>query len=369
MSLRILHTESSWGWGGQELRILTESQALAARGHAVCIAAPGQTPILARASDMGLETIALPIRKKNLQGFRAMRRLLRERVFDVVNTHSSTDAWLVALAMLGMHRRPAVVRTRHVSTPVRAGLANRWLFARATNRVVTTGEIVRKALIDQVGLAAEHVISVPTGVDGTLYRPVHNIEEQATLRDRLQIHDGVTVLGTVATLRLLKGMDHLFRAMARLRHLPIHLYVVGDGPQMASLQRLLDELDLRSKVSMVGEQSNVDQWLRAMDVFVFPSLAEGVPQALTQAMLTGLPCVTTDVGGIPELARHLETAWVCPPADPQALADGITTLLDDRTLRERLAAGARRHCLATRSIATMADAMEVVFMDAAASHS
>ena len=179
--------------------------------------------------------------------------------------------------------------------------------------------------------------------------------------------DDVTVLGTVATLRLLKGMDHLYRAIAHLRHLPIHLYVVGDGPQMTSLQRLLDELDLRGKVSMVGEQSNVDQWLRAMDVFVFPSLAEGVPQALTQAMLTGLPCVTTDVGGIPELARHLETAWVCPPADPQALATGIRSLFGDPALRERLAANARRHCLATRSIKTMADAMEAVFVSAAAS--
>ena len=102
-----------------------------------------------------------------------------------------------------------------------------------------------------------------------------------------------------------------------------------------------------------------------MDLFAFPSLAEGVPQALTQAMLTGLPCITTNVGGIPELATHLRTAWVCAPRDAKALAAGIAALLDDASLAARLGRNAREHCIQTRSVQTMAESMEQVFAQAA----
>ncbi len=361
--LRILHTESSWGWGGQELRILTESQALAARGHQVCIAAPASTPILHRAQEMKLETHDLPIRKKTLAGIFAVWRFLRSRTFDVVNTHSSTDSWLVAIASLGLGQKPAIVRTRHVSTPVRAGWSNRWLFGHATARVVTTGEAIRNALIAHLGLPPDHVVSIPTGVSAELYRPV-DPGERTSLRHHLAMKEGKLIIGTVATLRQLKGVNYLFQAMAKLRRHAVHLYVIGDGPQMQNLQALLDELELRQSVTMVGEQSNVDEWLRAMDIFAFPSLAEGVPQALAQAMLTELPCVTTNVGGIPELAMHLRTAWVCPPRDSDALVEGIEGLVIDHGLRRKLGVAARKHCIATRSVAHMADAMEEVFRQA-----
>ncbi len=367
MSLRILHTESSWGWGGQELRILTESAALAERGHQLCIAAPPDTPILQRAAQMGLETLALPIRKKTWGGWHAMRALLAKRQFDVVNTHSSTDSWLVALAVLGLSRRPALVRTRHVSTPVRADWANRWLYGRATKRVVGTGEAVCQALVGQLGLSASHVVSVPTGISSEQFRPPSPVEK-AALRAKLGFPPGQTVFGCVATLRMLKGVDYLFRALHQLRSLPVHLVVVGDGPQMANLQALRRELNLQDKVTMVGEQSKVEQWLQAMDAFIFPSLAEGVPQALAQAMLSALPCVCTDVGGIPELASHMRTAWVCPPRDADALAQGMQALLNDESLRISLGQAAREHCVQTRSVGQMADAMERVFEDALRDH-
>lgn len=360
MSLRILHTESSWGWGGQELRILTESAALAERGHQLCIAAPPDTPILQRAAQMGLETVALPIRKKNFFGWRAVRGLLRRRAFDVVNTHSSTDSWLVALSVPGLAHQPALVRTRHVSTPVHANAANRWLYGRATRRVVGTGDAVCQALVAQLGLDPAHVVSVPTGVSSEQFRPPQ-AQEKASLRASFGFADGQTVFGCVATLRMLKGVDYLFRAMQQMQTLPIHLVVVGDGPQMDSLQALRRELGLQGKVTMAGEQANVEQWLQAMDAFVFPSLAEGVPQALAQAMLSALPCVTTDVGGIPELASHLRTAWVCPPRDADALAQGMQALLHDPALGARLGQTAREHCIQTRSVRQMADAMERVF--------
>ena len=99
--MKILHTESSCGWGGQEIRILTESAGLIARGHDVRIACPPEAPLATRAAHYGVPVVHAAIARKNLKGLLAMKRLLLAERFDVVNTHSSTDSWLAGLARVG----------------------------------------------------------------------------------------------------------------------------------------------------------------------------------------------------------------------------------------------------------------------------
>src|SRR6185295_1605757 len=98
------------------------------------------------------------------------------------------------------------------------------------------------------------------------------------------------------------------------------LVIVGDGPQRPMLEAQVDQLKIRYKVLFAGNQQDVVPWLQSFDVFALPSYAnEGVPQALIQAMLVGLPCVTTDIGSIGEIAIHETTALVVPPRDSKAL--------------------------------------------------
>ncbi|RMF17299.1 MAG: glycosyltransferase family 1 protein, partial [Gammaproteobacteria bacterium] len=126
--MKILHTENSCGWGGQEIRILTESKGLMERGHDVAIVCPTQAPIHEAAREAGLITLAADIRRKNIPGLAAMYRALKSWQPDVINTHSSTDSWLSALAVrLGASDAP-IVRTRHISAPVSPSLTNRWLY-------------------------------------------------------------------------------------------------------------------------------------------------------------------------------------------------------------------------------------------------
>src|SRR5205823_992217 len=113
--MKIVHTESSLGWGGQELRILAESQGLARRGHELTLLCPPEARIHAEAPGWGLRTVALPIGRKRLAGLLALRRWLRANRCDVLSTHSSTDSWLAALAA---GRKLPIVRTRHISAPV-----------------------------------------------------------------------------------------------------------------------------------------------------------------------------------------------------------------------------------------------------------
>jgi glycosyltransferase involved in cell wall biosynthesis len=115
-------------------------------------------------------------------------------------------------------------------------------------------------------------------------------------------------------------------------------------------------------VRFAGDQADVVPWLQALDAFALPSFAnEGVPQALIQAMLAGLPCVTTHVGSIAELARDGETALVVPPKDAAALRAALQRLLADEALGKRLGQGARRHAEANFSYERMLDAMERIY--------
>ena len=366
-ALSIAHTEASMGWGGQEIRTLTEAAGFLARGHRVVVyAAPGSR-MLEEAPRFGVAARALPIGRKRLAGVRALVRAFSQHPVDVVNAHSSTDAWLAALACRWLRTvhgpAPVLVRTRHVSIPVPDDPATRWLYRKATSRVVTTGDALRAQLVHDNGLDPARVDSVPTGIDAEAFAP----RPRAAARHELGIDAAAPLIGIVATLRSWKGHRFLVEAMPRLAHRDARLAIVGDGPQRAALEAQVDALGLRDRVIFAGQQPDVMRWLPAFDVFVLPSYAnEGVPQALLQAMFAGVPCVTTDAGAIPEIARDADTARVVAREDPAALAAGIDAVLDDREGSEAMARRAREFVTPRYGLATMLDRMEDVFRRAIA---
>jgi glycosyltransferase involved in cell wall biosynthesis len=365
--IAIAHTESSRGWGGQEIRTLTEAAGLIGRGHRVTLyAAPGSR-IAAEAPRFSVPVAVLPIGRKRPAGVRSLVASLRRHPVDVVNAHSSTDAWLAALACawLARTRRPApvLVRTRHVSIPVPRDYATRWLYRTATARVVTTGAALREQLIRDNGLDGARVDSVPTGIDTAAFAP----RSRADARRELGLPGAAPLAGIVATLRSWKGHRYLVDAMPRLRHRDARLVIVGDGPQRAALEAQVAQVGLRERVVFAGQRTDVARWLAALDVFVLPSYAnEGVPQALLQAMLAGIPCVTTDAGAISEIARDGDTARIVPREDAAALAAAIDGLLDDPRTSAAIAERARAFVLPRFGIDTMLDRMEDVFRRALA---
>jgi glycosyltransferase involved in cell wall biosynthesis len=367
--LAIAHTESSLGWGGQEIRTLSEAAGFIGRGHRVTLyAAPGSR-IAAEALRFGVPVAVLPIARKRPAGVRSLVAALRRHPVDVVNAHSSTDAWLAALACAWLARTrraaPVLVRTRHVSIPVPQDFATRWLYRTATARVVTTGAALRDQLIRDNGLDAARVDSVPTGIDTATFAPL----PRAAARRELGLPEQVPLAGIVATLRSWKGHRHLVDAMPRLRRRDARLVIIGDGPQRAALEAQVGQLGLGERVLFAGQRTDVARWLAALDVFVLPSYAnEGVPQALLQAMLVGVPCITTDAGAIPEIARHGETACIVPREDAAALAAAIDGVLDDPAASAAIAERARAFVLPRFGIDTMLDRMEAVFRTALAAH-
>lgn len=195
--LRIVHTEASCGWGGQEIRILEESAGMIARGHSVHLLCPPEAPILAAAHARGIPATALAIGRKRLGPLWSLRRWLVTHEFDVINTHSSTDSWLAAIAARTLGKPAPVVRTRHISAPVGDRMTTRWLYTHGARHVVTTGEALRASLIRENGIPAAQLTSVPTGINEQRFAPASRAEARAALG----LPAAVPIIGIVATLR------------------------------------------------------------------------------------------------------------------------------------------------------------------------
>lgn len=359
--LSILHTESSTGWGGQEIRILTEAGGFLDRGHRVKILTPANAELLPAARKLGIPVEAIDIERKGIGSYRAMRAWLKEygASFDVVNTHSSTDSWLVALANRNLPGAPPMVRTRHVSTAINNKFSTRWLYNTATAHIVTTGEALRTQLFRDNDIALDRMTSVRTGIDLVKFHPHSKYET----RKRMGLPNQPT-MGILATLRDWKGHDYLLDAFVRLRERfpQWHLLIIGDGPQRQRLEGRVHEMQLGERVRFVGNVDNVPDWLSVLDIFALPSYGdEGVPQGIMQAMACGVPVVSTPVGAIREAVQENLTGLIVPPRDAKALAHGLEKLMSSATLRAEFSEAAIAYAQKNFGINVMLDRMTEVF--------
>jgi glycosyltransferase involved in cell wall biosynthesis len=310
---------------------------------------------------MGLAVVPVPIQKKRPPGVLALRNWIatHRHDVDVINSHSSTDSWLCAVACATLSKPPPIVRTRHVSTTVRNRVGTRWLYVRATAHIVTTGEALRCQLADDNRIPMEHMTSVPTGIDLDRFVP----GDARTARAGVLLPERKT-LGIVSTLRDWKGHEYLFEALALDRDAwrDWQVVVVGDGPYRDRLDARLAKLGIADDIRFVGQQEDVVPWLQSLDLFVLPSYGEeGVPQAIMQAMACALPVISTPVGAIREAVDHGVTGLLVTPRSAQSLAQGLASLRDDAALRARFGAAGRERALLDFGKERMLDRMESVF--------
>jgi glycosyltransferase involved in cell wall biosynthesis len=205
---------------------------------------------------------------------------------------------------------------------------------RATDRmahgIVVNSRAVMRELELEDRVAPSRMRLVYNGLDTSIFRPDG---ERATL----PWSDATVVIGIACALRPEKGLDLLIDAFRRVKagHPGVKLLIVGSGPMLTELQAAAGE-----DVHFEPAQRNVAPWLRAMDIFVLPSLSEALSNSLMEAMGCGCCPVASDTGGNPELVQDGETGLLFPVGDAGALADRLARLLDDAGLRRGLAEAA-----------------------------
>jgi len=182
------------------------------------------------------------------------------------------------------------------------------------------------------GIHKEKLVRIYNGIDDVSYKKRFFENGSKTL-----------VIGVVCRLDKAKGLEFLVEAvgMVSKKH-SVRLHIIGEGDDFVNLSTQIRELNLTDVVNLLGYvPGDIDAHLKSFDIYVFPSLWEGLPYSIIEALRAGIPIVSTDVGGIPEALRNMVEAVLVPPRSARALADGIHLLIEDRLLSEQLSKNAR----------------------------
>lgn len=358
--MNILHLEASSGWGGQEIRILREAEGMRTRGHQVILAVARGGGLVARAKEAGFTVYELNFRKGAwLSSLFKLLTIMRKHQIDLVNTHSSLDSWIGGIAArIG---RRAIVRTRHLSTPIKAGWNSRFLYGKLADYVVTTCASILPMISKQSGKPLDLCRSVATGVDPEKIKASE--EEAEEFRKKMGIAPDDFLVGTVCFMRSWKGIDDLLRAAAQLRHTPKLKWVIVGGGHAERHKKLAKELNLEEIVYFAGHLDNPFPALKALDVFTLLSTAhEGVSQAILQAAYFRKPLIATLTGGLGEVCIDGLTGLTVPPFSPESVAKAVLTMKEDPELLSEFGKKAQELVLNQFTLSHTLTQMEEVYL-------
>jgi glycosyltransferase involved in cell wall biosynthesis len=334
--------------------LLHLARELLRKGHEVVAFGPegGSGWLTGRLRELGVQRRLIPVR-----GYRgaasvvlSLSREIREQQLDVLHSHEFAMSVFGAPASSLAGCRHVI--TMHGSTyfaehPRR--LTGLRLASTLSDHTVAVSSALRRSLAEHLRVSPRAIRLVRNGVDALS-------GSNTGVRGRLGIGSEEILAVAVGSLYPVKGHSVLIDAVAEM--LPSTRPVVaiaGSGFEKDSLRARIRSRGVEDRVLLLGYRSDVPDLLAAADIYVMPSLSEGLPMAMIEAMLAGRPVLASDVGGIGELIPSDEFGVLVPPGDPDALKDGLLRLAADPALRTRLGAAARRRAEAEFTAATMAD--------------
>jgi len=365
----IVHVVNSLDYGGLERVVADLAIEQHARGMDVQVFSICQTGGFRDALEAAGVPVTVAGKRRTLD--LGVLRLLRRAAAgaDIVHSHNFVPNYYAATAMRGLRGRAVLVNTCHnMGTRLdnrRLRLLYRWSL-RHTARVAMVGDQVRRRFVDDgivpAPLAATVLNGIPVG------RFSRGVEARARARERLGIPPDAAVLGCVGRLVELKNHRLLLACLPRLAtaHPGLRLLLVGDGPMEAALRDEARALDIADRVVFAGACDDVPALLPALDVFVLPSLTEGLSIALLEACAAGLAVVASEVGGNPEIVRDGVSGRLFASGDGATLCALLDGLLGDAAQRARLGAAARDWVLGHASVEAMAEGYAGLYREALA---
>lgn len=353
--LRIAQIIECDGPGGAERVVAHLCKALAARGAEVVAFLPRGTNgwLGKELHDSPVSIQAFDRRQTFSPRFAGwLTRSLRSYRIDLAHSHEFTFA--VHGAWSAWRRGIGHVTTIHGGRYWAGALRRRLLFRLAVGlggEVAAVSETLRAQLAHDLRLPPRRIRYIPNGV------PCDVTGCREALRKELGLSDSDRLVVAIGNLYPIKGHRYLIEALARLRqrHPELHVAIAGRGDEEGPLREQAEALGMHDRVHLLGLRPDVPDLLAAADVFAMPSLSEGLPMALLEAVFAQTPVVASAVGAIPDVLEHGVGGMLVPPGESQRLAAAIDELLASPVAAAGMAAHARKNAIAIYSLDAMVE--------------
>lgn len=336
MAIRTLHINEQRAWRGGEQQVAYLVNGLSALGYETHLACnkSGPFPEPGRVSPtVKLHTV--PLRNEiDIHSAWNLARIVKRHDIDIIHAHTAHTHTLACLAR-SISGRPKVLVSRRVINRPRSTGINRYKY-RWPDGYIAISECIAEVMVD-AGIDRTKIPVIYDAIDPSRF----NVD--AISRHSLEIPEGVPLLGMVGALASIKGHSTVLRAMPVLadRFPGLQLLIAGEGPLRNELESLAAELGIEAQIHFLGFRNDIPEILKALDVFVMPSEQEGLGTSILDAMAAGVPVVASNVGGIPELVRHLESGLLAESGNSNQFAEYVSTILENPELRESLVKNAK----------------------------
>ncbi len=325
--LRTVHINTARSWSGGEVQTFNLVKGLHERGHDPLLITPPESPLLERTTGLGIRTESVSMRGEwDLPSALKVRSLLKKEKPDVLHMHTSHAHTLGIWAA-----KPAFVKktlvTRRMDYSIK-GLFSKLKYRKADHIAAISTE-VKNVLVD-CGMEEKNI----TIIHSSIIPPV--LPKKSTLKKELGWDPEAPLIGTAASLHERKGLKYLITAYTDMKkEVPrLKLVIAGEGPQEKELKELVERIGMENDIRFLGFRKDMPNILAALDVFILPSLLEGLGVALLEASGAGVPVVASNTGGIPDVVDDGKSGFLVPPGDSAALTEKILKLLKDKRLRE-----------------------------------
>lgn len=370
MTPRVIHLVTSLAAGGLERMVLELARVRIEREpdstSIVALDAPGAwaSKALCPVECVNAHRSRFPWDAAAVSALRGLTGVRARQGRVVVHAHNMA-AWQYA-ALAARRTGTPVVYTQHGLNPHNAGWFDRVrgrFLARRTGYLVAVSDGVRDAMAGRYGVVEEAIAVVPNGVDVVRFKEMPECRKS---RRSLGIPEEAVVIGSVGRLSHEKGHDRLIRALASVRAetdmASLRCVLVGDGPARGDLERLVAGMALGDVVLFAGEREDIPQCLSAMNLFVLPSRAEGLPVALLEAMVAGVPAAVTRAGDGHTVLGDGVRGFILPDREEEWGAAVCDALRRERTgSLDEMKSEAKRHVLEKYTIGAVLDAYEDIY--------
>jgi glycosyltransferase involved in cell wall biosynthesis/protein-tyrosine-phosphatase len=349
-AIRVCHVMSADLWAGAEVQVATVASRLIQRPDVMLTAALfNDGPLATELDRLGVPVTVFSEKRHSAPRIvEGLTRMLRTHAVDIVHTHRYKDTMLGALAA-GMAGVPHLLRTVHGRPePMRGWASMRFRAYDTIDRAVlqwfADGMIaVSNGVADTLeplGSRYAPVVRLPNGINLDRVKPTR---PRPAIREALGVTSDTPLIGAVGRLTPVKGLTYFLRAAQRilLKQPRARFLILGDGELRDELASEALALGLDGRCRFLGSRADVFDLVSGMDVFVMPSLDEGTPMALLEAMALGTPVVASNVGGIPDVVADRTTGLLVPVADADAIATACLTVLGNGALAGGMALRAR----------------------------